>query len=171
MIYDVPSEFQAKVDEFNLSQGGPARVETAWNPKTSRWEVWAIPVDHSSHPLGKKDTVLKLLRDFPDHSGRRGVKLFVWCKRDDKGRDTGFVQLDDRIFETLRWADSFRSKDAFQRVVEEPQMRKDLALKRRIRDIAYGAREYWWGLDNLIVSMNPEVRSGADWRTAKGGWR
>ena len=98
MLLQVPNEFQIKLDEFNASQiPRVSDIYAAWDPKLSRWTIWAIPVDHSSHPLHRKHFTQMLLRPFPDATNRQGVRLFVWCERDSMGEDTGFLRLDDRI--------------------------------------------------------------------------
>lgn len=170
MTREVPIEFQRKLDDFNASIGGPSRVEVCWNPRTSRWEVWAVPVSDSAHPKARNDRTKELLRRFPDGSGREGVLLFVWCRRDSSGKDVGYVDLDDRIFTTLRWLDTFNNRREFERIMYSDEA-KEAAWKEGLREIVASAVEYWKNIDNPTVSLDPSIRAPADWRTAKAWWR
>jgi hypothetical protein len=169
MTRDVPVEFQRKVDDFNRSIGGPSQIAVVWNPRIDRWEVWAIPVADSAHPRARNDVTRKLLRRFPDDSGRWGIRLFVWCKRDAAGRDIASCELDDRIFSLLRFVDRF-DKESFRRSVEEPEAKKALAEQQALRDVVGAAVEYYWRLDTPIVSMNPRLPATGDWRATQW-WR
>lgn len=165
MIYEVDRDFQRKLDEFNAAQQ-PRVVDiyAVWDPRIDRWTIWALPVDHSSHPLHRKHITKKLCKPFPDGSGREGVRLFVLAEYNARMEDIGFMPLDDRLFDMLRLADTFSSKDHYEKTFEEPEARKALAQQKAVRDIAYGARSYWFGLDNLIVSKSTDIPSGGDWR-------
>jgi hypothetical protein len=165
MILQVPEEFQRKLDDFNASQGGPSQVAVAWHPKKSRWQVFAIPVQDAAHPMARNDVTRSMLRPLPDDSGRRGILLFTWCARNAQGDDSGFQPLDDRLFETLHWADSFRDKRHFEQTMEEPELRRKVAEEKRIRDIAYGAKEYYFNWDKLMMNYNTAIQRKADWRT------
>lgn len=166
MIYPVPEDFQRKLDDFNASQGGPSYVAVCWHPGKERWQVFAVPQDHGSHPLARRDITIKLCRPFPDGSSRRGVLLFTWCRRDNHNRDLGFEPLDDRIFHTLHWADSFRSRRHFEETIEEPEMVANAIRNKELRDIAGAAAEYWHGIDRLVVGPG----TSGDWR-GKAWWR
>jgi len=158
----VDAEFQLKVDSFNDAQGGPSRIELCYDPYSERWSVWAVPVQDSHHPLGRNKNVQKLLRPFPDGSGRRGIRVFDWCERDAVGRDIGFRPLDDRIFYALHLADSFADRRHFEETFEAPAAKKELAQKSHLRELAYAARSYWQSLDRLAV--NPYIKGSGDWR-------
>ena len=158
MMCYVDPDFQRKLDEFNAAQGGPSYIDLCWNPRSDRWTVWAVPQDYGHHPLSKTWVTPKLLRKYLDGSDKRGVFLFTW-----QGAQSEFLPLDDRLFEALRWADSFSSKDHFERTIEQPEMKRNLTLKKELRDIAYGAREYWWNLAKVTAS-----HGHGNWRRAKG---
>jgi hypothetical protein len=169
MMRTLDADFQRKVDEFNQSIGGPSQIAVAWNPRINRWEVWAVPVADSFHPLAKNDHTRKLLRPFPDDSGRWGIRLFVWCRRDTQGRDIGPCEPDDRIFSLLRFVDRF-DKDAFRRSVEAPEAQRELAERQALRDTVGAAVEYYWHLDRALVPVNPAIPTTGDWRATKW-WR
>lgn len=155
-----PPDFQRKLDEFNDSQGPGVKVDVCFDPKIKRWTVWAVPQGDTSHPKYNPRALRQLIRPFPDDSGRWGVKIFTWAESNERGEDTGPRALDDRIFQVLRVADSFRSREHFEEVFEEPEQRRAMETSKMIRDIAYGARSYWWGLDRPTVG----ARSRGDWR-------
>jgi len=159
MMYYIDEDFQRELDQFNISQGGPARIEVCWNPTKHRWTVYAVPQGDSFHPLARNDVTQKLMTNFLDGSGRRGVLLFSW--EDAKG---DYLALDGRLFDALRLADSFRSRRHYEETVEEPEVKRELAMQKRLRDIAGAASRYWHRLDNIIKSMNPSVGSTGDWR-------
>lgn len=161
----VPEDFQRKLDQFNTAQGGPSRVEVAWNPKSSRWEVWAVPTEIAG--IGKfRDVTARLRRPFPDDSSREGIKLFTWEEYNEKGQRIGFLPLDNRIFDALRWADSFRSKNHFDETIKNPEIEKEVRSKAHIRAVAAGTANYWANLDRTLVSMNPGIKAKAAWRDA-----
>lgn len=162
MMRTIDQDWERKLDEFNSAQGGPSRVAICYDPKIERWTVWAIPIQDSHHPLGRNKNVQILLRSFPDGSGRQGVRIFIWCDVDDNGRDIGYRALDDRVFEALRYADTFSDKDHFEKVFTEPDMRRERNFNKFLREIAYAARSYWFTLDRLAV--NPHVKGPGDWR-------
>jgi hypothetical protein len=158
----VDPDFQRKLDEFNRSQNAHVDIAVTWDTRRRRWQVWAIPTADSSHPHYNPKMLLQLARTLPDGSGRSGVKLFLWARYDEQGQDAGYLPLDDRLLDSLRMADSFRSRNHFDEVITEPELQKEITLKQRLRDIAYGARSYWWGLDRLSIA--PGARGGGDWR-------
>jgi len=158
MINQVDPDFQRKLDQFNSSQGGPSKVEICWDMRRNRWCVFAIPVDYGHHPLSKTWVTPKLLRPFLDGSGRTGVFLFTW--QDANGE---YLPLDDRIFQALHFADSFTSKDHFEKSIEEPEMQRELSRKKDLRDIAYGAKNYWFNLDKQT-----SIPGRGNWRRARG---
>jgi hypothetical protein len=158
MMQYVDPDFRRKLDQFNDSQGGPSSVEVCWDPKRNRWTVYAIPVDYGHHPLAKNWVTPKLLRPFLDGSGRQGVFLFTWQS------ETGeYLPLDDRLFTTLHWADSFSDKHHFEKTIEEPEARREIAGEKERRNLAAVAREYWW---NLGIVSNASGKG--NWRRAKG---
>lgn len=185
MKLEVPEEYQRKIDAFNSARGGPTHVAVAWNPMakktlvktehgvpvydyTGRWQVFAIPVYDSAHPLARNEVTRKLMKRLPDDSSREGVLIFTWCQRNEAGDDVGYEPLDNRIFQLLDWADTFKDKQHFDKAIKEPELRRELADKARFRAIAGGAAEYWRGLDKLTISMNPATRVGGSWRDAGG---
>lgn len=168
MRLEVDSAFQRELDGFNDARGGPTRVAVAWNPKMGRWQVFAIPVYDSAHPLARNQFTKKLLKRLPDDSCRDGVLIFTWCARDSKGDDVGYEPLDNRIFQLLDWADTFKDRQHFEKTIQEPEIRAELATKARTRAVAGGVAEYWKNLDKLTISMNPSTRAGAGWRDAGG---
>ena len=125
--------------------------------------VFAIPQEDSPHPLARHN-IKKLCRPFPDGSGQEGVILFTWAKRDAFGSDTGYAPLDERLFEVLDMADSFKDRQHFENTIEASELRREQATNTRVRDIAYGAKEYWANLDSLTISMNPSTHAPGDWR-------
>src|SRR5207245_268670 len=147
---------QRKLDEFNASQGGPSRIEVCWDIRRDRWCIYAIPQDYGHHPLSKTWVTPKLLRPFVDGSGRVGVFLFTWV--DEQGN---FLPLDDRLFKALHYADSFSSKDHFEKTITEPAIQRELQQKKELREIAYGARSYWFGLDKAT-----SIPGRGNWRRA-----
>ena len=169
MLHEVPEDFQRKLDEFNDAQGGPSMIAIAWNQKKYRWQVFAIPVQGSTHPHATSD-IRKMLRPLPDDSGRDGVLLFTWCERDLAGNDIGGCSLDDRIFHTLRYADSFQDRHHYENTIERPELRREAQASATLRDIAGAATEYWRSIDNPIINMNPHRTQPGDWR-ARQWWR
>ena len=165
MIRRADEDFRRKLDEFNASQGGPARIDVAWHPKKERWQVFAVPQDHTHHPLARNDITIKLVRPFPDSSGREGVLLFTL-----RAEDGGFMPLDDRLFTTLYWADSFRSRHHFDETIKNPEIQKELAMKKDLRERVSGATDYWYGIDRVVKSMNPDIKQPGDWRATRW-WR
>lgn len=166
MMLTVPEDFQRKIDQWNDSHPGPSDIAVAWNPRTSRWEIWAIPTEMSYAPTARNDLTAKLMRPFPDDSSRRGIKLFSWSEWNEHGQDIGYAPLDDRIFDSLHWADSFRSKDHFEETVTQPEILKEIREKKHIRAVAAGTAQYYHNIPNPMISMNPDVKQKADWRSA-----
>jgi hypothetical protein len=158
MMQYVDPDFQRKLDEFNASQGGPSYIDVCWDPHRDRWTVFAVPQDYGHHPLSKTWVTPKLMRNFLDGSGRRGVFLFTW-----RGANGEYMPLDDRLFTALRYADSFSDKRHFEKTIEEPEAKREMELKKERRDIAYAAKEYWWNLANVTSAGNH-----GNWRRAKG---
>lgn len=171
MIAPDITEWQKDLDAFNARQGGVSRIEVAWHPKKSRWQIFAVPISDSFHPLAKNDMTKKLCSKFPDDSGREGVLLFTWCERDERGQDCGYMPLDNRVFETLKYADTFEDKHHFEKTIKNPELAKEARDMKTIRSIMGGAQEYWKGLDSLVISMNPDVKASGDWRGARARWR
>ena len=164
MMLQVDESFQRKLDAFNGSQGGPSYIAAAWHPRKNRWQIFAVPRNDSAHPLARNEVTAKLMSNFPDDSGRRGVLLFSWCKRDEHARDIGFEPLDDRLFTTLHWADSFRDRHHFEEVIKTPELQREIREKADIRAVAAGAANYWKHIDRVLVSMNTTNKMTADWR-------
>lgn len=163
MIRAVDPQFQVRIDEWNASHGGPSVIAVAWNPKKDRWQIFAIPVENSPHPLARNDFTSKMSRPLPDDSGRSGIILNTW-----EGAQGEFLPLDERLFEALNWADSFRSKQHFDDTIKNPELQAEMAVSKKARDMAYAGRSYWAKLSEITISMNPNVRVGGDWRSAKG---
>jgi hypothetical protein len=159
----VDTDFQRQLDEFNESQGGPAYIELCWDMRRNVWTVWAIPVDYGTHPLAKNWVTPKLMKPFLDGSGRMGVFLFTWSDPDSTPPG-GFMPLDGRLFNALRYADTFRDKHHFDQTITEPELKKEMLLKKETRDIAYGAASYWAGLNRVMVGSNFK----GNWRRAAG---
>jgi len=157
MMQYVDPDFRRALDQFNDSQGGPSYIEVCWNPRSNRWCVFAIPQDYGTHPLAKNWVTPKMLRPFLDGSGRMGVFLFTW--QDEKG---DYLPLDGRLFAALRYADSFADKDHYEKTIVQPEIAKKIAQKKELRDIAYGARNYWYGLDKAV-----SVAGRGNWRRAR----
>lgn len=153
----VDADFQRKLDQFNDSQGGPSQIAVAWNNQSGRWQIYAVPVQDSHHPLARQKNLLQLMRTFPDGSDRRGVLLFTW--QDDKN---GYLPLDDRLFHALHWADSFSSRRHFEETIDEPEFKKELALKKNVREMTKACANYWYTLDRLAI--NPHIKGPGDWR-------
>lgn len=168
MVYHVPEDFQRKLDEFNASQvPRVSDITVCWDPHKSRWAIYAIPVSDTSHPHYRPDATRKLLTNFVDGSGRRGVYLGSWAQRANTGHDIGFMPLDDRFFHALKYADTFSSRTHFEDTIEKTEARAELEQNARIRDIAYGARSYWWNLDRPTIGQharNPGWRGQRAWR-------
>lgn len=162
MIYDVPEEFKRKLDDFNADQGGPTAIAVAWNQKKERWQIWAIPIDGSHHPLYNPGRLHDMCRPVPDGSGRMGVLLMSWCKRDSHGSDIGFMPLDDRLLHALKWADSFADRRHFENTIEQQEFKKEAELRNDVREVAYAAKSYWHSMDRLAVA--PHTKGGGDWR-------
>lgn len=171
MIRHPDPDFTRELALFNDQQGGPTAVDVAWHPEKERWQVFAVPQYQSSHPLAQHDATAKLMSNFPDESGKRGILLFTWCERDKGYADAGFKPLDSRLFYFLRWADTFRDKDHFKETIEDPQLVREMAEKKHLRDIVGGGVEYFNKLDKVTVSMNPATKAGAGWRDAKSNLR
>ena|SRR5688572_1767756 len=159
MMQYLDPDFQRRLDEFNQSRGGPSHIAVAWDSKKNRWRIWAIPVQDSHHPLAKNDLTNKMSRIIPDNSGRWGIALNLW-----QGPNGEYEPMDERLFDSLRLADSFASKDHFEKHFGEPATALELAQRKRIRDIVAGAKSYWWALDKLTIGMNPAVKAPGDWR-------
>lgn len=164
----VDPEFQRQIDQWNQSHPGPALIAVAWHPKKGRWQIWAIPTEISRAPLAKNDLTAKFMRPLPDDSGRRGILLFSWCEWDQFGNDIGYAPLDQRVFDTLHWCDSFRSRQHFEETIKNPELQKEIREKERIRAVAAGTAQYYYNIPNPMVSMNPDIKNvGGDWRSAK----
>ncbi len=163
MMNYVDSDFQRELDLFNESQGGPAYIAVCWDVRRDRWTIWAIPVDYGTHPLAKNWVTPTLMRDFLDGSGRRGVFLFSWTDP-DSNPPGGYMPLDGRLFNALRYADTFRDRKHFEHTVEEPELKKEMLLKKETRDIAYGAASYWAGLERVMMGSHFK----GNWRRAAG---
>lgn len=164
MILQVDVDFQRKLDQFNAAKGPPSKIEVAWDSKMDRWRVYAVPISDSMHPKARNGITKQLLRKMPDGSGRWGIPLFVLAQRDDRGVDVGFMPLDDRLFDALNYADTFRSKRHFEETVKQPEIAAEAAKSARAMDALKAARSYWWGLDNLTISYSKSSPSGGDWR-------
>lgn len=154
MMYVDPS-FQERLDRFNEAQSGPSQIAIAWDSKYNRWRTWVIPIADSYAPGARNARTMSLLETMPD--GRRAVKLNLW-----QGADGEYLPLDERYFDALRWADSFRDKQHFEETIERPEFQKEIAFNKRLRDIAYGARSYHWNRDKLMI--NPHLKGPGDWR-------
>lgn len=159
MMKYLDEDTKRKIDDFNASQGGPARIELCWDPRRDRWCVFAIPQDYGTHPLSKSWVTPALLRPFLDGSGRRGVFLNTW--QDEHG---DYLPVDERLFDALRYADTFRDKEHYENNFKRVEVQKELALEKGRRDIAYGARSYWQGLDRVMVGSGFK----GNWKRAKG---
>lgn len=166
MNLQVDPDFQRRIDEWNAAHPGPADIAVAWHPQKNRWQVFAIPTKDSSHPLARHKHTPMLVRPFPDDSGRQGILLNTW-----QGAKGEFLPLDERLFEALHYADSFRSKEHFEETITNPDVQKELETSKKARDLAHAAREYWWKLDSLTINMNPANKQGGAWRDAKKGLR
>lgn len=165
MMYYLDPDFQRRLEEFNLSRGGPAYIAVAWDVNKARWRIWAIPVNDSRHPLARNGITSKMSRPLPDGSGRWGVPLNLW-----QGLNGEFEPMDERLFEAIVYADSFRSRKHFEETIEQADIQRELAQSKKLRDISYAARSYWWGLDRVVKNMNPNVSSPGDWRATRS-WR
>lgn len=163
MMQYLDEDTQRGLDQFNQSQGGPARIELCWHPYKDRWAIFAVPQDYGTHPLAKNWVTPKLMTPFPDGSGRQGVALGLW-----QGANGEYLPIDERFYEALRYADSFRSKDHYDEVFTQREQAQELEESKRLRDIAYGAKNYWFHYDRVIKSMNPANGSTGDWRASKG---
>lgn len=159
MMLTVDPDFQRKLDLFNDSQGGPVTIVVCWDPKRSRWAVYAVPYDYGSHPLSRTYIHEGLMTNFLDGSDRRGVLLYRW-----QDEFKNFLPLDDRLIRSLQYADTFRDKEHFKNTVENPEVLQELAKSKEMRDIAYGAKSYWWNVANTTVHAGGR----GNWRRAKG---
>lgn len=157
MMRYVDPSFQERLDGFNAAQGGPSYIVVAWDAQKNRWRTWVVPTADSIAPGARNRVTSNLLQPIPDGSGRMAVKLNLW-----QGAGDEYLPLDERYFDSLRWADSFRNKQHFEETVERPEFRQKAAQDARLRDIAYGARSYWWAMDRLAI--NPNVKASGDWR-------
>jgi len=166
MNRQVDPDFQRRIDEWNAAHPGPADIAIAWHPVKNRWQVFAMPVADSSHPLARHEHTSMLMMNLPDSSGRRGILLNTW-----QGAGGEFLPLDERLFEALHYADSFRSKDHFEETITNPDKAKEIATSKKAADLIHAAREYWWKLDSLTINMNPANRQRAGWRDAQKGLR
>ena len=163
MIRQVPEEFQRELQQFNEAQGGPARVEVCWHPKKERWCVYAVPQNDSAHPLARNDMTAQLLTNYPDGSDRRGVLLCTW-----QGKDEEYLPLDNRVFEALIYADSFRDKQHMKHTLDDAAERQDREAQSVVRDIAKGAADYWKHFGSrTLVGVNTDVKSTGDWRASR----
>lgn len=189
MSREVPEAFQDTLDAFNRSQGPPTEIAVVWNDKAfkrevkkdawgipvyeydGRWQVFAVPVSESTHPLARNSRTRKLLSRLPDDSGREGVLLFTWCERNEIGHDVGFLPLDTRLLDALIFADSFRDKQHFEKTIKNPELEREKRDIKTLQAIMGAGQQYWKGIDSLTISMNPDVRVGGDWRGAKARWR
>lgn len=159
MMYHVDEQFQAKLDDFNTSQGGNIKIDVCWNSKKGRWQVFAVP-------NVQRGSGAKMMVNFPDGSGRRGVHVFTLADHNSKGEDIGFHQLDDRLFKYLRWADTFRSRTVFEDTIEKPEAKRKAAEDKDLKDAIHTSRQYWRKMDDLTISMNPATKVDGDrrWR-------
>jgi len=144
--------FKQKLKDFNSSQGGTVEVAVHWDPKKNRWIVWVIPHGETAHPDYQAAKLRRLLQKMPD--GREGVRLFTW------ERDGEYLPLDDRLFYSLKLADSFQDREHYKRTVEDPNLKAAAEKEAGLKDVVYGASSYYWGLDNLSVGTH-----------ANSGWR
>ena len=164
MVRELDESFQRELDAFNVRQGGDQKVVIAWDAKQGIWTVWVVPHAATVHRDFDAETLNQLMREFPDYSGRWGVKIFDWADEvEDKW--TGekvkkFRSLDMRLFEALKMADSFNSRQHFEETFEDPDFQRQLRLNADIRDIAAGAASYWYGLDKVTVGA-----------ATRGNWR
>lgn len=162
MTYMDP-DFRRRLDDWNSSKGGPAIIDLVWNPIKNRWQVFAVPVADSAHPLARHKHTSMLLSTYPDGSGKRGILLNTW-----QGAKGEFLPLDERLFEALDYADSFKSRHHFEETIKNPEIQAELSVSKKARDMAYASRSYWQKLDSLVI--NPNIPGPGDWR-AKQGWR
>src|SRR6266550_8874487 len=109
------ADFQKKLDDFNAGRGGPAHIAVAFHPEKERWQIFVIPVMDSMHPLARNEKTAKMIRPFPDGSGREGILLNTW-----EGAKGEFEPMDDRLFEAIDFADGFKDLHHFDQVVEGP---------------------------------------------------
>ena len=166
MVRQVDEAFQRELDAFNVRQGGNQEVAVVWDAKEAIWTVWVIPHEATTHQDFDASKLDELMREFPDYSGRWGVKIFDWAD-ESTNRFTGeatkvFRPLDRRLFEALKMADSFESSDHFKETFEDPERLHQLGLTKEIRDIAAGAASYWHGLDKVTVGSG--TRGNWRWR-------
>lgn len=164
MILTVDEGFQRKLDDFNAAQGGGQKVAVVFDAKQKIWTVWVVPCGDTSHRDYDPVKLRSLLREFPDYSGRRGVKLFDWADevKDPYSNEMVKVRrpLDDRLFKVLHMADTFKSRQHFEETFEQPEVKNELAVDKSVRDIAGAVREYWWNLDKVLVGAG-----------SRGNWR
>lgn len=163
MMIQMDPDFRRRLDDWNSARGGPAVIDLVWNPKKDRWQVFAVPVADSTHPLARHKHTSKLISAYPDGSGKQGILLNTW-----QGAKGEFLPLDERLFEALDYADSFKSRHHFEETIKNPEIQAELAISKKARDMAYASRSYWQKLDSLTI--NPNIPAGGDWR-AKERWR
>lgn len=167
MVREVDESFQQELDAFNERQGGDQKVAIVWDAKQGVWTVWVVPHAATVHRDFDAETLNELMREFPDYSGRWGVKIFDWAVETVNEwtgeKDKGFRALDMRLFQALKMADSFSSLKHFEETFEDPEYQRQLEVNADIKDIAAGAASYWYGMDK--VSVGAATRGNWRWRT------
>ena len=159
-----PPEFLEKLRDHNIDYGSP-EVAVVWSPESinlgsgrwdPRWEVW-IEVAENTHPDQKYVTA----KGDRVQGGKTWRFLNTWRDHEDS-----FAPLDDRFFLALNRADTWSSKDHYQKNVVAPHERAEKAQFDLLKDAARGSAEYYHGYTNTSVSASTK----GDWRS-KMFWR
>ncbi len=128
-------------------------INGSFNP---RWEIW-IRLVSNTHSLNRFKISKKDL--FQDGSIYR--LLQTWCFMDDLShKDIGYCGIDSRIMNSFFLADTFRNRTFYEDVFENFVEEKDRRESRDIRNLASGATQEYYKLDNPRVG-----------RYTKGNWR
>lgn len=158
MQYEIDPDFQRKLDDFNASAAAPSNIEIAYNVKRKRWQVYAV----LKYPPQDRKTA-QLLRDFPDGSGRRGALIMTWAQRNLKGDDVGFMPMDERLLQALKFS-YIEDKHDYDRKLTEPELARMGRESKHLYDVAAASREYYRGLDSLTINMGASNHGTGSWR-------
>lgn len=166
--------WQKKLALWNRQHAGPP-ITVRWNRSAIRRRrvelVYGVPVKRDWYEprweigvlMQHRPPGMERLSTYLPATGYWFVRLFRWCRRNAHGQDAGFRHLDHEIFLWLE-ASYISSKQHFYRFVEEPEERAERAKKAQRADLAHEQQSKYRGWDSPVVSMDPAVKAGGDWR-------
>lgn len=185
---EIPSSFKRRLEEFNRSTGVPLHLEwdrrgkliqrAGWYPTPPdgwawkdekyepRWMIW-VKVVESNHPLRKSVK-------YPPHmmkvvDGDPYVRLCPWESGDGSFADP-FSEIFFKAARKAFVARPTRHSGAlghFHDMYGTDSQVEDAHTSRLVKalvDRMGGAQEYYRRYPNPLISLNPDIRTKADWR-------